>query len=241
MKKIIKLIGILLTTASLASCSENNKKTTFGEFGYKNTFLKEYATKEISVDEAKALVDVPSTTLRAAGTSTKENVEIVLEQYASLITTVKYYIDEKEEQQVRKDIYQGTDFRSLLEMNHYEPFGQMSVSYLFVDDYLLDDLARENLAFHESKQYLVSPFNEPYTFHTNEDNNLIIQVHSFAELPASTSGGIGSTFRQDCELVFNEEGIITFWQSSLGLYTSTPTGTVRQGYIFEVEFEWVSK
>ena len=249
MKKTIKTIGLLLSIISLGGCNKSAtaENVTFGDFGYNGIFLKEYATKQIGVDEAKDLVEIAYSNpqkremKRADNKSNSDNIQIVLTKYASLITTVKYYVSDREEQQVRKDIYQGTDFKFLLETNHYEPFGQMSVKYIFVDDDLLDDMEAQNNAFKESGSYITSPFNEPYTYHTNDENKLIVQTHSFAELPASTGGGIGSTFRQDCELIFDEEGKITFWQSSLGLYTSTPTGTVKEGYIFEVNFEWNSK
>ena len=247
MKSIIKIFGVLLATISLASCQKNKgSDAKFGNFDYNGIFLKEYAAKEITNNEAKDLVDVASTsglvrTRQEVNKPDINNVQAVLTKYGSLTTIVKYYISDKEEQQVRKDLYQGTDFKALLESNHYEPFGQMSVKYIFVDDYLLEDIERLNDEFEQSYSYYVTPFNQPYTYHTTEDNRLILQTHNFAELPASTCGGIGSTFREDCELLFDEEGKITFWQSSLGLYTSTPTGTVREGYIFEVEFEWTAK
>ena len=242
MKKFTRYITALLSVLAMTACGSSDpqaeQNSRFGDFGYKGLFLNEYADKQITVDVAKTLVDVKTPTKRA---NTASNIQTVLTNYASLITTVQYYVSDNAEQQVRRDIYQGTDFKFLLETNHYEPFGQMSVKYIFVDDDLLDDMERQNEEFKASSQHLVSPFNEPYTYHTNENNILILQTHSFAELPASTCGGIGSTFRQDCELIFDEEGKITFWQSSLSLYTSTPTGTVKEGYIFEVSFEWADK
>jgi hypothetical protein len=95
--------------------------------------------------------------------------------------------------------------------------------------------------FHEDSANLVSPFDRPYTYHESETGDLIVQTHHFAELPSSVNGGIGATFRQDCELVFDPEGKITLWQSSLGLYTSTPTGTALEGYIFAASFAWTEK
>lgn len=246
MKKGFRTIIALLSLIALTSCEETTEEI-FGNFGYKGIFLKEYATKQINVDQAKELVKIePSSsdmnaTKKELNRADSNNVQTVLTEYASLVTTVKYYVSEEEKQQVRQDLYQGTDFKHLLEENFYEPFAQMSVRYIFVDDLLLDDMEQQNNDFKASYTYVVTPFNKPYTYHTNDENNLIIQIHTFAELPASTGGGIGSTFRQDSELIFDEEGKITFWQSSLGLYTSTPTGTVKEGYIFEVQFEWVHK
>ena len=245
MKRINKLLITLLAAISISSCDDVNapiRRYNFGQFGYNGIFLEEYATKQITINEAKQLVKLPSNPTNVKrGLPNDDSVNKVLSNYASLTTTVKYYVSDQEEQQVRSDLYQGTDFKYLLETNHYEPFGQMNVRYVFVDQELLDETEEENIKFKESSQYLISPYNEPYTYHTNDENKLILQTHHFAELPASTGGGIGSTFRQDCELIFDEEGKITYWQSSLGLYTSTPTGTVKQGYIFEVNFEWTSK
>lgn len=246
MKKIIKIAGLLLNTIAMSACGSEPAIKWFGDFSYNGIFLTEYATKNIVVDEAKDLVEItpanPSNRMvKSSNKADNGCVEAVLTKYASVVATVKYYVSEEEQQQVRKDIFQGTDFKSLLDTNHYEPFGQMSVKYLFVDDTLLDDMEKQNEDFKNSNLHIISPFNDLYTYHTNEENKLILQIHHFAELPASSAGGIGSAFRQDCELIFDEEGKIMFWQSSLGLYTSTPTGTVREGFIFEVEFEWINK
>ena len=238
----------------LSACSgfigKDTNKNAFGDFSYHGVFLKEYAKKQITLEEAKGLIhlesnrDLPSNKLvldEDEQQSYETTVNTLLTKYGSMTTMVKYYIDTEEKQQVRQDIYQGTDFYNLLDINHYEPFGQMSVRYLYVDSYLLDDMEEENRLYNLSENNIKSPFNNPYTYHVSDANNLVIQTHAFAELPASTVGGIGSTFRQDCELVFDQEGKINCWQASLGLYTSTPTGTVKEGYIFEVEFEWVEK
>ena len=248
MNKIIKTSGLMLGALLLTACNGTSFMggSGFGDFSYNGIFLKEYATKQIGVNEAKKLVNITNDgkvrkQLTDEEANGDNNIYTVLTKYSSLVSTVKYYLSENEEQQVRQDIYQGTDLKHLLETNHYEPFGQMSVRYLFVNDGLLDDMEQQNVEFKESLSHITSPFNEPYTYHTNEENKLIVQTHHFAELPASVGGGIGSTFRQDCELIFDEEGKITFWQSSLGLYTSTPTGTVKEGYIFEVAFEWINK
>lgn len=247
MKNLTKTMSLLLLLG-LTACNKVGENAIFGEFSYHGVFLTEYATKQIDVDEAKKLVNVSNystkpMTKRASYVDEEDtsDVNIMLKKYGSLLTTVKYYVSEQAKQQVRQDLYQGTDYKNLLESNYYEPFGQMSVRYLFVNDDLLDEMEEQNYEFEDENKYLVTPFNEPYTYHTNSDNQLIIQTHHFAELPASIGGGIGSTFRQDCESIFDKEGKIVLWQSSLGLYTSTPTGTVQEGYIFEVEFEWIEK
>jgi hypothetical protein len=42
-------------------------------------------------------------------------------------------------------------------------------------------------------------------------------------------------------MVYDEEGKLVKWQSSLGVYTATPSGTMKQGYILEMDFNWVVK
>ena len=244
-KKYLFALPLFLIT--LCSCSffgkADSKVQTFGDFSHNGVFLTEYAVRKIDVDEAKDLIDIsPYLPKRQSRVNSyRDNIKIVLSKYASLLATVKYYEEGKKEQQVREELYQGTDFKHLLETNHYEPFGQMSVKYLFVDDELLNVMEEENQEYLLSESHITSPFNEPYTYHEDKNKELVLQTHSFAELPASTCGGIGSTFREDCELLFDEEGKIKLWQSSLGIYTSTPEGTLKEGFIFEVDFEWVEK
>lgn len=225
----------------IAPTQENH----FGIFGHSGIYLPEYAVAEITLPEAKLLINTASSGVkalrRAPMTGENETIRGILSQYASLTISVNYYVTGAAEEQVRADMYQGTDFLALLTANSYVPFGQMNVKYLYLDDGLLDGLEEDNVEFHESLSDLVSPFDCPYTYHRSEAEELILQTHHFAELPSSVNGGIGATFRQDCELVFDAEGKITLWQSSLGLYTSTPTGTALEGYIFEASFQWTKK
>lgn len=238
---------LALSACALSACSlfkGNDNNNQFGEFAYKDHCLKEYAIKEITATRAKSLISIslkPKIRGLFKAEATHVNRNTVLYNYASLTATVKYYEDDKEAQQVRNELYQGTEFANLLDRNYYEPFGQMNVRYLYVDDTFIDHMEEENTTFIESGKNYVSPFKSRYTYHEDEHQQLIIQIHDFAELPASVGGGIGASFRQDSELVFDSEGKISIWQSSLGLYTTTPTGTVRQGYIFEAEFSWTEK
>ena len=255
MKRIILFtLAILVVLCTLCSCKSQDNPNflgKFGDFSYNGIYLTEYAKKQITVDEAKALVGIRNSSDNTHENSMRKGMEsmtlasktvlAILTNYSSVTATTKYYISERTEEQVRVDIYQGTDFFDILDNNSYTPFGQMNVRYIYVDDEILDQMDFENKLFLEDTENLIAPFSCPFTYHTGEDGNLIVQSHSFAELPASVNGGIGSTFRQDSEYIFNEEGLIVFWQSSLGIYTSTPTGTVKQGYIFSVSFDWTEK
>lgn len=57
----------------------------------------------------------------------------------------------------------------------------------------------------------------------------------------SLRGGISASFRQDTEIMYDDDNKINKWQTSLGLIYSTPQGKTEQGYILEVEFEWQIK
>lgn len=243
-----------MIAGALCSCrlkENSNFLGRFGDFSYNGIYLTEYAKKQITVEEAKRLVEMKWNSVKytkAVNGSVMESISLrsdsvisLLTNYSSVTATTKYYISDNAEEQVRVDMYQGTDFYDILDNNYYEPFGQMIVKFMYIDDDILDCMDCDNKVFLADKNNLIAPFSYPYTYHTGEDGNLIVQSHSFAELPASVNGGIGSTFRQDSEYIYDEEGKIIMWQSSLGLYTSTPTGTVKQGYIFSVSFEWTEK
>lgn len=244
MKHLLPTLSALI----LASCSFAGKaEPTFGEFSYNGIYLTAFSSRQITYEEAVRLAPSSAASnarpVKAKVTPQVENSSIdrILQRFAAVTTTVKYYVSEAESEQYRTEIFQGTDFRHMLELNRYDPFGQMSVNFVLIDTHLLSDMETENEEFKATSSNYSVPFKEPYTYHSNAQGELVLQTHSFSELPSSVHGGIGSTFRQDCELCYDAEGKLTAWQSSLGLYTSTPTGTSRQGYLFEVSFDWTLK
>ncbi|MCR5490874.1 MAG: hypothetical protein K6F32_01960 [Bacilli bacterium] len=243
----IRRLFLAASAALLASCDfGGTSPKTFGLFGHKGVYLTEHAEAEITLSEAKRLVNMSSSSaarLQKRSELSEEDpaVKSILARFGSLGVSAAYYIDGSEERQVRTDLYQGTDFLYLLKENTYFPFAQMNVKYIYIDGSLLDSLEEENAKFREDPTNLVSPFVNPYTYHRDAQGELVLQTHHFAELPSSVNGGIGATFRQDCELSYDGEGKLKHWQSSLGLYTSTPTGTSLEGYIFEATFEWTLK
>ena len=70
---------------------------------------------------------------------------------------------------------------------------------------------------------------------------MIIQSRDFAEIASSVGGGVGCSYRQDTEIVYDAEGKMVLWQTSLGISSSAPQGTMRQGYILEMSVEWIEK
>ncbi len=249
MKSKYLLLAPLLVAASLTSCDGEPGPVNFGLFGHNGVYLTQYAVAKVSLSEAKSMIDIDAPNANPKYRSThsmdlseeNETIRSILTRFGSLTATVKYYVSGEEEQQVRTDLYQGTELLYLLKNNSYSPFAQMAVKYIYLDDGLLDELEEVNRAYKEDLDNLISPFDSPYTYHKDERGELVIQTHHFAELPSVINGGIGSTFLQDCELKYDAEGKIEVWQSSLGLYTTTPTGTSLEGYIFEAAFAWALK
>ena len=238
----------VLAAACLAGCAGDNGQERFGLFGHNGVYLTEHAVSRISLYEAKTLIgEEDSLRLKSRYNETSsidyenETIRSILTRFASVKTTVRYFVSGEDKQQVKEDMYQGTEFLYLLKNNSYSPFAQMAVKYIYLNSSILDELEAENKAYKENLANLITPYDCPYTYHRDARGEFVLQTHYFAELPSVINGGIGSTFQQDCELKYDAEGKAEKWQSSLGLYTSTPTGTSLEGYIFEADFEWVMK
>lgn len=57
----------------------------------------------------------------------------------------------------------------------------------------------------------------------------------------SVGGRIGCSYRHNSEILYDYENKISKWQTSFGVYSSTPRGTMKQGYILEIEYNWIVK
>ena len=238
----MKTSSLLCLLPCLLSCGNAaNPQERFGEFGYNGIYLSTFSSSRISAAEAYALLPKSRRDInpRRAYVPMDSTVGSIMSRFGSLYASVSYYVEEEEEQQVRSEIFQGSDFQAILTRNVYVPFGQMSVEYLLIDSSILDHMEEDNAAFASSSSAV--PFKEPYTYHRSAEGNLVVQTHRYAELSTSNGGGIGASFRQDAEMLYDGEGKMVKWQSSLGLFTSTPSGTSRQGYIFEAQLQWILK
>ena len=265
MKKV-KIISLLLALAmafSLCACSseettEQKESVQFGTFGYNGAVLTDYAVSAITAEKAKEILplsnnkemeEVASTmSLRnVIGSSTEDSVlpnEVVrsiLTNYAGCYITTKYYLETSEDIQTKTDKLVGTDFKSFLIENQFTPFNQLIAKNVVAYDELIDYMEEENARFQNSDVGLIAPFKTIFSYHTGEDGNLIIQSRDFAEIASSVGGGVGCSYRQDTEIVYDMEGKMVLWQTSLGISTSAPQGTMRQGYILEMHVEWIEK
>lgn len=268
MKKILTsivaallLIGCLLTATG---CKKDPKR--FGQFSYNDIWLYSFATTDISYARAKELVqsdEAPAIMYEKDGAAllascampisvnpadpmntplpSETLVDSVLSKYASVEIVTKYYVTNEKDQQEKIDFLQGTDLKNMLRFNEYAPFGQLVTKGIIVFDELVDFMQAENDKFVENKQNTVAPFNTIFTYHTDDEGNVVIQTRDFAEIPSSVGGGVGCSYRQDTEQLYDSENKLVKWQTSLGVYTATPNGTLQQGYILEVEFHWNQK
>lgn len=265
MKKITKILACMLVFVCCFStgCKKDNEKTTtFGEFSYEGKYLTSYAENEISANEAKNLIQNKTSAISCSVIKndnaysllsvnpsepmdtplpSKNLVDSVITKYASIEILTKYYVSEQENQQQKRDFLQGTDLKSVIEENKFTSFSQLVAKGVIIFDELIDYMEEQNRLFKESDISKIAPFQTIFSYHTDYLGNIVIQTRDFAEIPSSVGGGIGCNFRQDTEIVYDNENKLTKWQTSLGVYSATPTGTLKQGYILEVEVIWNQK
>ena len=269
--KFLSVLLVLVMEFSLCACNGANDSggtNVFGTFGYNGVTLVDYAVRSISAQKAKEIL--PLSTRQASGysvqkglqntsqattmsiknvigSSTQDDVEVnqvvrsILSKYAGCVVTTKYYLENTTDVQSKTDKIIGTDFRYFLIDNEFIPFNQLVAKNVVAYDELIDFMEEENRRFQQSDLGLIAPFKNIFSYHTGEDGNLIIQSRDFAEIASSVGGGVGCSYRQDTQIVYDKEGKMTLWQTSLGISSSAPQGTMSQGYILEIHVEWLLK
>lgn len=266
MKKVNIILAMILVFIACFGCGcgkNNSKNNTFGMFSYNGKFLTTYAKKEISADEAKNITQEQNRPI--IGLSTNENskslelfsvnpskpmdtplpsntlVDSVITEYASVEVLTKYYVTGIEDQQTKTDFLQGTDFKNIIEVNQFTPFSQLVAKGVIIFDELIDYMEEQNEIFANSDTAKIAPFKAIFSYHIDKSGNIVIQTRNFAEIPSSVGGGIGCSYRQDTEIIYDSENKLSKWQTSLGVFSATPKGTLMQGYILEVELNWNKK
>jgi hypothetical protein len=255
--KVICLLLVLALATSLCACNKQKEEnqvvlnSQFGEFGYNGSTLTDYAIKTISANEAKELLPLSNNDESSEEGSALDKFEKgvlpskvireILTAYAGCYVTTEYYLDSFESVQTKTDKLVGTDFKNFLIENQFVPFNQLVAKIIVAYDELIDYMEEENKRFQTTEQGLVAPFKTIFSYHVNEEGNLIIQSRDFAEIASSVGGGVGCSYRQDTEIVYDAEGKMVLWQTSLGISTSAPQGTMRQGYILEMKVDWIEK
>ena len=264
---ILAFSAIGMVACNSQKDEENSVQYTyspFGEFSYKGKTLMDYAVKTITAQEAKNIISkgVSKNLHQAYAESSQKKLDIslmslnsnmasyetpeevvndVLRNYAGCNVTTKYYVDGSDQMQAKSDKLTGLDFKSVLSQNLFTPFNQLVAKNIIVFDDLIDYMEEQNAVFELSDEGLVAPFKNIFSYHEDANGNLIIQIRDYAEIASSVGGGIGASYRQDTEIIYDGEGKMTMWQTSLGLCSSTPQGTIKEGYILEMAVEWIEK
>lgn len=266
MKRIITLLlAVVLVLSCLTATGCKPKHKQFGRFSYNGNWLTSFAIKDISYETAKDIVhNGEQSTLYHGGTPSllstgitnlsvndtdpfdlplpsEDFVNAILTKYASITVVTKYYVTGEKKQLEKTDFLQGTDLKNLLRENEFTPFSQLVTKGIIIFDDLIVFMDQKNTEFKNSKENTTAPFNNIFTYHTDEEGNIVIQTHDFAEIPSSVGGGVACSYLQDTEQLYDSENKLVKWQTSLGVYTATPEGTLEQGYILEVEFQWNEK
>ena len=264
---ILAFSAIGMVACNSQKDEENSAQYTyspFGEFSYKGKTLTDYAVKTITAQEAKNIIskgvsknlhqayaesrqkklDISLMSLNsnmASYETPEEVVNDVLRNNAGCNVTTKYYVDGSDQMQTKSDKLTGLDFKSILSQNLFTPFNQLIAKNIIVFDDLIDYMEEQNAAFELSDEGLVAPFKSIFSYHEDANGNLIIQIRDYAEIASNVGGGIAASYRQDTEIIYDGEGKMTMWQTSLGLCSSTPQGTIKEGYILEMAVEWIEK
>lgn len=265
MKRILITVLSLVLIVCCLFASGCKKQKTFGEFSYNNIWLYTFAARDISYNEAKDLVhsglssslynnggvtllstsvtplSVNPTDPLEAPLPSDELVTAVTSKYANVEIITKYYVTGEKDQLTKIDTPMGTDFKNLIRYNEFAPFSQLVTKGIIIFDELIDFMQAENDKFVETQGNTNAPFNSIFSYHMDDEGNIVIQTRDFAEIPSSVGGGVGCCYRQDTEQLYDSENKLVKWQTSLGVYTATPNGTLKQGYILEVEFHWIEK
>lgn len=235
--------------------SQANATKRFGEFGYNGKYLTAFTNKDITAGEARNILTTNMTenyvekdssvaltsVMYTAVEGEEETVTYMIGKYAECVITTKYYVEGQEEQSIKVDELRGTDFKNMLEENFFAPFSQVVARYLVCYPGVIDEMEALNEEFKNSKEYEIAPFKNVFSYHTDLAGNFVLHIRDFSEIPSSVGGGVGCSYRQDSEILFDTENKISKWQTSLGLYTATPQGTMKQGYILEISFDWIEK
>ena len=250
------LVSGLFLFSACDDGNQANKPRRFGEFGYNGRYLTAFTNKDINATEAKGIITTNmnenyveektdevtfASIAYTAVEGEEETVNFLIGKYAECIITTKYYVEGQENQSVKEFNLRGTDFKNMIEENSFAPFSQVVARYLVCYPGVIDEMENLNEKFKQSEESKVAPFNNVFSYHTDLSGNLVLHIRDFSEIPSSVGGGVGCSYRQDSEILFDTENKISKWQTSLGLYTATPEGTMKQGYILEMDFQWVVK
>lgn len=257
---VVGIVLLLSCGSVFAGCSKDkggDNTEQFGQFTYLGRKLVEYAVEDISSSDVKDKLVNLNINIGAKASSAdiyegeinpptpSEQLVIDLKyKYSNCDVTIKYYTVDSDDQQSKTSVLGGDDYDDTLRKNEYRVTNQIIVKNLILYSDLIDYMEEENEAFEERLKQGTekSPYNCVFSWHLSKNKELVIKQHDFVEISSAVRGGVSCSYLQDIEMVYDEEYKIKKWQTSLGIYTETPNdGTVKQGYIMEIDFNWNSR
>ena len=251
LKVFLAALLVFGCVAFLFACGEEEK---FGLFDNDGEVLVENAHEPITAEEAKKLIseNAEASGQRVNGSLKSEVpggmplptdvlVTDFTTKYSSCTVTTTYYGEDGESTQSK--FFQSAELKEMLQKNEFSPFSQLLIKYAVIFPDVITYMEAQNEAFRQSPEYDLAPVQELFSYYTNRDGNLVIQIKSFEnlELSGGTAGGVNSVYRQDIEIVYDENNKISFWQGSMGITVAMPDGEVKQGCVMKAEFAWEEK
>lgn len=271
MKRVFKILAAVTSVIcasvmlfAFSACQQDESAPVhkeFGQFSQYGYMLTSFATREIGLDEAVGKLTSSS---RQAMTvaylpeplpTDESTITAMLKRSNHIVVTAKFFKEGSEEMQVEVSDQTGLVVNDYLKKNTINAATGLSIKNLYLTDAGLRFMDEENKKFKESDDYINVPFANLYTYHTDEQaNHLIVQMHDFVDIPASAlSGGVNCYYRQDTEILYDilpldnnnlsgpRYARISKWQTSLGSVVSTAADSIHEGYVFQVEVEWLEK
>lgn len=247
MKKVFLGIFAFLSIAScltLFACGGTNQEQ-FGLFTHNGYALKTFKSDDLNYSQAKSIIT--NTSFISLTTNEDSDIEDDIEtlvdidelmnKYASVKIITKYWESDSKDPEENTTTVPTTYLETIFKNNEHQIITGMIVKNVFINENLLENLENLNSQFNDK----YAPFTDIYSYHKNDDNCFVLRANDYSEIKAETIGGVSAIFIQQNESLYNENNLIVKFQSSFGMQFQTPSGTLEQGTVLEVEFVWNEK
>lgn len=237
MKKIFLGFLLLICALPLTGCT---KGETFGMFTHNGYALTTFKNKDLTYSQATEIVVLNSSASKSGASTmslTDEEVSALTQKFSSVTVNVKYWDSTTDKSDTRTSIINGTQLKEMLIVNELKISNGILVKNIYMNDSILNDLEVLNIDFDNE----IVPFKSLYSYHKDQDDQLVIRSNDFTEITADVTGGIFSNFIQQNESLYSNNNLISKFQSSFGMKFETLGGTQLHGTVLEVEFIWELK
>lgn len=231
MKKLLCALLLVACCLTMSGCSDKSEK--FGLFSHDGYSLTTLKKNDLSYEQARSIVAKNSVSKRGL---TTDQVEELTSTYNSLTIYVTYWDSNTDKVDVQTKIINGRDLTDMFTANEISISSGVLVKNIFMSDPLLNELEEKNSGFTNTIY-----FNSLYSYHEDADERLVIRSNDFQEITTDVTGGISAAFIQENEVLYDNNNLITKFQSSFGMQFNTLGSTQLHGTVLEVDFEWQLK